>query len=137
MKTTIDKAPKCLNTNDKTMWVLGWNEAVDALKEALAQPEQPVQEPVAWFNRPEVLAINETEDWNDDSQRIVDKAKQDEIAELRLLVAAAQPLYTSPPKREWVGLTHEEHMEIMTSNRTTSSRIAAVEAKLKELNHEV
>jgi hypothetical protein len=39
MKTTIDKAPECLNTNDKAMWVLGWNEAVDALKEALAQPD--------------------------------------------------------------------------------------------------
>jgi len=60
-----------------------------SIKEALAQLAE--QEPVAWFNRPEVLAINETEDWNDDSQRIVDKAKQDEIAELRLLIAAAQP----------------------------------------------
>jgi hypothetical protein len=36
MKITIDKAPKCLNTNDKAMWVTGWNEAIDAfnLKEA-------------------------------------------------------------------------------------------------------
>jgi hypothetical protein len=32
MKTTIDKAPKCLNINDKAMWVTGWNEAVDAFK---------------------------------------------------------------------------------------------------------
>ena len=35
-------------------------------------------------------------------------------------------------KREWRGLTHEEHMEIMTGTMTTSSRMAAVEAKLKE-----
>ena len=44
-------------------------------------------------------------------------------------------LYTSPPaQRTWVGLTHEEHMEIMTGMMTTSSRMAAVEAKLKEKN---
>jgi hypothetical protein len=45
-----------------------------------------------------------------------------------------QPLYTTPPQRTWVGLTHEEHMEIMTGTMTTSSRMAAVEAKLKEKN---
>jgi len=37
-------------------------------------------------------------------------------------------------QKEWVGLTHEEHMEIMTGTMTTSSRMAAVEAKLKEKN---
>lgn len=37
-------------------------------------------------------------------------------------------------QRTWVGLTHEEHMEIMTGAMTTSSRMAAVEAKLKEKN---
>ena len=41
---------------------------------------------------------------------------------------------TIPPQRTWVGLTHEEHMEIMTGTMTTSSRMAAVEAKLKEKN---
>ena len=47
----------------------------------------------------------------------------------------AADLYTSPPvQRTWVGLTHEEHMEIMTGTMTTSSRMAAVEAKLKEKN---
>ena len=38
------------------------------------------------------------------------------------------------PQRTWVGLTHEEHMEIKTGTMTTSSRMAAVEAKLKEKN---
>ena len=32
MRTTIDKAPACLNTNDKAMWVLGWNELADAVE---------------------------------------------------------------------------------------------------------
>jgi hypothetical protein len=40
-----------------------------------------------------------------------------------------------PPQRPWVGLTHEEHMKIMTGSMTTSSRMAAVEAKLKEKNN--
>ena len=44
------------------------------------------------------------------------------------------PLYTTPQQRTWVGLTHEEHMKIMTGSMTTSSRMAAVEAKLKKKN---
>jgi hypothetical protein len=45
-------------------------------------------------------------------------------------------LYTSPQpaQRTWVGLTHEEHMKIMTGTMTASSRMVAVEAKLKEKN---
>lgn len=39
-----------------------------------------------------------------------------------------------PAQRTWVGLTHEEHMELMTGTMTISSRMAAVEAKLKEKN---
>jgi hypothetical protein len=50
-----------------------------------------------------------------------------------------EPVFREAPKKwlskkEWVGLTHEEHMEIMTGTMTTSSRMAAVEAKLKEKN---
>lgn len=37
-------------------------------------------------------------------------------------------------QRTWVGLTHEEHMEIMTGTMTTSSRMAAVEAALRSKN---
>ena len=29
-RATIADAPDCLNTNDKAMWVLGWNECVEA-----------------------------------------------------------------------------------------------------------
>jgi hypothetical protein len=48
--------------------------------------------------------------------------------------AQAQETDLAMPRKEWVGLTHEEHMEIMTGTMTTSSRMAAVEAKLKEKN---
>jgi hypothetical protein len=47
-------------------------------------------------------------------------------------VLAFQPLYTAPPKREWVGLTGLEQKELMAMN----SRYAVfeTEAKLKEKN---
>ena len=45
-----------------------------------------------------------------------------------------EPVTWSSPQRTWVGLTHEEHMEIMTGSMTTLSRMAAVEAKLREKN---
>jgi hypothetical protein len=52
------------------------------------------------------------------------------------LTAVMESHFATPPaaQRPWVGLTHEEHMEIMTGAMTTSSRMAAVEAKLKEKN---
>jgi hypothetical protein len=43
-------------------------------------------------------------------------------------------LYTAPPQREWVGLTHEEKMEILTRSITAPSRIDVAEAMLKEKN---
>lgn len=38
------------------------------------------------------------------------------------------------PPKEWVGLTNEEHMEILTRDLTAPSRIAVAEAILKEKN---
>lgn len=45
-------------------------------------------------------------------------------------------LYTAhaSPQRVWQGLTHEEHMEILTRDLSAPSRIAVAEAKLKEKN---
>ena len=61
------------------------NEAITAIKEALAQPEQ---EPVAWR-------------WKhgDSCWQLEDKHPRS---------PTAQPLYTTPPKRPWVGLTDED-----------------------------
>jgi len=50
------------------------------------------------------------------------------------------PLYTAPPKKEWVGLTDEEIRNSATQGRTDFSRppyeefYRAIEAKLKEKN---
>lgn len=52
-----------------------------------------------------------------------------------LTIAYMSGLHDGKKKRTWVGLTHEEHMEIMTGSMTTSSRMAAVEAKLRDKNN--
>jgi hypothetical protein len=44
-------------------------------------------------------------------------------------------LYTSPPKREWVGLTDDER-RVCTQSPFTEENYRAIEAKLKELNHD-
>lgn len=44
------------------------------------------------------------------------------------------PLYTAPPKREWVGLTDEDYDELMLSGDWGGSLIQATQAKLKEKN---
>jgi hypothetical protein len=49
------------------------------------------------------------------------------------------PLYTAPPKKEWVGLTEVERMDILDAELTTQSTehfalAQAIEAKLKERN---
>ena len=49
------------------------------------------------------------------------------------------PLYAAPPKREWVGLTDEEHDSIKRNyhNMTWTLEMfaRAIEAKLREKNH--
>jgi len=44
------------------------------------------------------------------------------------------PLYTAPPKKEWVGLTGEELQEIYQGGGTVHFKLAMAEEKLKEKN---
>ena len=52
-----------------------------------------------------------------------------------------EPLYISPPKREWVGLTDEEIMEMLDYGQYgrvpqyARNFVDAIEAKLREKNH--
>ena len=51
-----------------------------------------------------------------------------------------QPVYTVPPKREWVGLTDEEINSVRysrdwTADWTDTTFARAIEAKLREKNH--
>ena len=50
------------------------------------------------------------------------------------------PVFTVPPKREWVGLTHDELIEIYNEKDWDTTYgwdyEQAIEAKLKEKNHD-
>ena len=91
------------------------DKAAEALRQALAQPEQ---EPVAWFVQYE------------DSHEFV-WSKPDGWRVKQAL--EIQPLYTAPPKKEWVGLSDEEiYAPWPLATRIEFARW--VEAKLKEKN---
>jgi len=72
---------------------------------ALAQPEQ---EPEAWYDKHGMITHDPFE--------------------------GVTPLYTTPPKRPWVGLTDEEREEILESYLTAGGRARAIEKALKEKN---
>jgi hypothetical protein len=97
--------------------------------------EQQEQEPVAWMdefgNAFPLGAVKGAGSWRDDHQR------------------NWTPLYTHPPRREWIGLTEEEIRELTFHNqrtlwprpdrsdvRATAIPFArAIEQALKEKNH--
>jgi hypothetical protein len=85
-------------------------EAIQALRQALAEPANSTTdfvEPVAWIEKDkDYLAVSADPFEN------------------------AIPVYTAPPKREWVGLKGDEISECWK----TGDVVAAVEAKLKEKN---
>jgi len=88
----------------------------DLIKADVAQPEP---KPVAWYfaKTPfewESVALDAD---LDDAQK-----------------ANCVPLYTAPPKKEWVGLTDEDRWELVQKTPSFDEAVAAVEAKLKEKN---
>ena len=90
--------------------------ALEALRQAIEQAEK--QEPKAWIYEGNLHIFDPT-DWAIEPESV-------------------QPLYTAPPKREWVGLTDEEIYEIrkktFDSVATNYEAYRAIEAKLKEKN---
>ena len=71
------------------------HEAIASLEAALAQP---AQEPVAWG----VFEDNNLHDM------LFTQEEAQELARYKGSHAEVRPLYTTPPKREWVGLTDED-----------------------------
>ena len=88
--------------------------AMEALRQALAQSEQ---EPVAW---------------------VIEDGEVDYYTDVVAKIKPGTPLYTAPPKREWVGLTDKDKDAFWRADQMTSEEwgelFAAVEAKLKEKN---
>ena len=101
------------------------NEAITALKERLAQPEQ---EPVAWAMDYDIESV-----LSGFSTSLMGTAMRIESAFPKHRVKL---LYTTPPQRTWVGLTDEELNQICNSLDYYGDRglVELIEAKLKEKN---
>ena len=91
-------------------------KAITTIKAALEAKD----EPVAWYRDEDGIRIYyESKVWDD-----------------------ANPLYTTPPQRTWVGLTDEEMLDCLTPLDAEAKRLPlgfkwfaqAIEAKLKEKN---
>jgi len=99
-------------------WAKIAKERTEALRQALAQPEQ---EPVGY------VTIETISSW----------AKVPSIKWFKKPTEG--PLYTAPPKREWVGLTDEEIEECKINGGLPHAinwrlSVKVMEAKLKEKN---
>ncbi len=119
-------AEMLMETGDKNYYI----EAIAVLRQALVDADDTSQErvdeivkdehePVAWANSFDLQNFDMKVRTGPDLHHTV-------------------PLYTAPPKREWVGLTDEEHDGIKHNyhNMTWTLEMfaRAVEAKLKEKN---
>jgi hypothetical protein len=93
-----------------------YDQAITAIKEALAQPEQ---EPVAIV---EVFG----KDWRLEYMSLP-------VGKHNLYTQ--QYIYTTPPKHTWVGLTDEEMMDAIYVDDTPMERGRRVESKLRSKNN--
>ena len=118
-------------------------QAITAIREVLAQPEQ---EPVAWLITDH--HINELQ--IDSIRRLIDRAKHAHMTDIKLRINGQDEWYeadwlkhmtrTSPPKREWQGLTDVDVSKILDEQNgfytfeKCFNFAKAIEAKLKERN---
>ena len=95
--------------------------------------QHPAQEPVAWAAVTENGKLFKAASTQEGAQRKANQ-QQEKFGEAWRPLRVA-PLYTTPPRREWVGLTKEEAREISLANRPyVIDMVAALEAKLREKN---
>ena len=129
---------------------LTWN-AITALRERLAQPEQsPLDrmaenarelgldyEPVNTIANSEAIPEQISEpvamryDFDGYGYRYIDSGSG---SNWQTRIKDAEPLYTTPPRREWVGLTDAELAEFSEAELGAYDLCLEVEAKLKEKN---
>ncbi len=101
-----------------------FDEAIEALRQALAQPEQ---EPVAWHSHNPDYPIQDG-DWVE----VIFTSGQPDDATKWI------PLYAAPPSKPWVSLTDEDVFQIANKCRWSDTYhndfARAIEAALKEKN---
>jgi hypothetical protein len=112
--------------------------AMDNLRAAIEQAEK--QEPVAWVLEWEV---EDEEDEDDEPDRKLYDSERRCRLDAKREGGVCKPLYLTPPQRQWIGLTDEEAMQIwgeiikyLPGEVRVKDFARAIEAKLKEKNHE-
>ena len=116
-------------TPEVTVEVTGDVDAVNMSQERVDETAKREHEPVAWFIQYEYR--------HEFLWRKPNELEQKTALEIK-------PLYTAPPKKEWVGLTDEERVSFFTKSQNKfwdwddgvdiEAFIRAIEAKLKEKN---
>ena len=104
-------------------------QAITAIKEALAQPEQ------------EPVAVKHMMRWVDNLKWQSDNGQHMNIPSglssgtcWELAIELEQFIKSTPSQRTWVGLTAKEKHEFRYSHMTTADFIEDIEAKLKDKN---
>ena len=148
MRQALELALEALNTTESDCGSRAWEreqEAITAIKEVLAQPEQkfdthsvPGKSRNTHSRQPEqnpVAVVVSTSRTDDGFRAVVETG--DELLDLDTL------LYTTPPQRTWVGLTDKEIDELWMSHHddfgnalSATGYERAIEAKLKEKTHD-
>jgi len=105
---------------DRAMYGTSWSKDGERIDPASVYLEKPAQEPVAWMY-----------DWLCDGKLITGWIAHNEAEIPKLVASNIRPLYTTPPKREWVGLTDEDGCDM---HREWWDGELWAEAKLKERN---
>jgi hypothetical protein len=120
-KEAMQMALEALENAGEAVYARGGIAAVGSLNiaaQALRQALETEQEPVAW------MFVNE----DGECEQIEYGPVFDD--------PGVTPLYASPPKREWVGLTDDDYEELLRTREWGVSLIEAVEAKLKKKNND-
>jgi hypothetical protein len=94
-------------------------------------------DPASIYKRPEPVAW--MYDWTTSEGEFIQNWTTSEAETLRdtepTIISNVRPLYTHPPRREWVGLTDEEIRELSHEHRfSDDEHILAIMAALKEKN---
>jgi hypothetical protein len=110
---TREEAQQVLDALNRSDY-LGWQVNIPITKMLRARLAQPEPEPVAWHEPGAYGNVTVYKDWAKENGWL--------------------PLYTTPPQREWQGLTDEEISELIRNTHNTGSFVRAIEAKLKEKN---
>lgn len=101
------------------------------LRKAFLETKEPEQEPAFWRYKgnPPIWDRHENH-WSDHFYFTNDKA----LATLK--DNNPMPLYTAPPpRREWVGLTVDELIDLEHEHLSHADLVQAIESKLKEKNN--